>query len=202
MFISKYTIYNIYKKRLKEIGEVIPGMAFRSEDADLLGSIPVINASSIIADSTLNDFSNLLRVKDLPKRSPAIIKNNDILMVSRSVPGNQFKTSLVQTTSPLIATSSLYILRIKDPAISPEYLNFFLNSKAFQQKVIENSRGSTIAYISKRALEEIPIPIPDLDHQKAIINLNQNVRAQNKIIERRQKLREEIIQATFTHLYK
>lgn len=189
------------KLQLNKIAEIISGMAFRSNDADPKGSIPVINASCIMAGSTLSDFSRLPRINDLPMRSPAIVQDNDLLMVSRSVPGNPFKTSLVKTDSPIVATSSLYIIRVKDNSISPEYLNYFFNSKQFQQEVIEKARGSTIAHISRNILGEIEIPIPHLNKQKAIIDLNNNIQKQNQINERKKQLKEQIIQATFTNLY-
>jgi len=189
------------KLQLNEIVDIISGMAFSSKDADPKGSIPVISASSIIAGSTLSDFSDFLRIKELPTRSPAVVQNKDILMVSRSVPGNVFKASLVQTDTPIVATSSLYIVRIKNETINPEYLNYFLNSKQFQQDVIEKARGSTIAHISRNVLGEIKIPIPDTDKQKAIIDLNRNIQQQNHINERKKELTEQIIQASFTNFY-
>ena len=189
------------KLQLNEIVDIISGMAFRSNDADPKGSIPVINASSIIAGSILSDFSKLPKISELPMRSPAVVQDNDLLMVSRSVPGNPFKTSLIKTDTPIVATSSLYIIRVKDKSISPEYLNYFFNSKEFQKEVIENARGSTIAFISKSNLEEIQIPVPSKIHQQVIIDLNQNTQRQNKINNRKKELQEEIIQATFTNLY-
>jgi len=189
------------KLQLNEIVDIISGMAFRSNDADPKGSIPVINASSIIAGSILSDFSKLPKISELPMRSPAVVQDNDLLMVSRSVPGNPFKTSLIKTDTPIVATSSLYIIRVKDKSISPEYLNYFLNSKQFQQEVIENARGSTIAHISRRILEEIQIPLPDKEHQRSIVELNKNIQDQIKINSRKKELQEEIIQATFTNLY-
>lgn len=189
------------KLQLNEIVDIISGMAFSSRDADPKGSIPVINASTIIAGSILSDFSKLPKISELPMRSPAVVRDNDLLMVSRSVPGNPFKTSLIKTDAPIVATSSLYIIRVKDKSISPEYLNYFLNSKQFQQEVIENARGSTIAHISRRILEEIQISLPDNERQRSIVELNKNIQDQNKINSRKKELQEEIIQATFTNLY-
>ena len=201
MQLSEYTLCMSKKLQLNEVVEIISGMAFSSKDADPKGPIPVISASSIIAGSTLSDFDDLPKITDLPTRSPAVVQDRDILMVSRSVPGKSFKTSLIHTDTPIVATSSLYIIRIHSELISPEYLNFFLNSKQFQQEVIEKARGSTIAHISRSVLREIEIPIPDANKQKAIIDLNNNIKKQNQITERKNQLKEQIIQATFTNLY-
>jgi len=189
------------KLQLNEIVDIISGMSFSSKDADPEGSIPVINASSIIAGSILSDFSKLHKITEFPMRSPAIVQNDDLLMVSRSVPGNPFKTSLIRTDIPIVATSSLYIFRIKDDSVSPEYLNYFFNSKEFQKEVIKNARGSTIAHISKSNLEKIQIPLPEKEYRLSIIELNKNIQDQNQINQRKKELLEEIVQATFTNLY-
>jgi len=189
------------KLQLNEIVDIISGMAFRSSDADPKGSIPVINASSIIAGSILSDFSEMKKITELPTRSPAVVQNEDILMVSRATPGNPFKTSVVKTDQPLIATSSLYILRVKGSQILPQYLNHFLNSSSFQRNVIDKARGSTISHITRHSLGDIPIPIPSIKHQELIIKLKTNVEEQKKINNRRQRLKDEILQETFNNLY-
>ena len=190
------------KIQLNKIVKIISGMAFSSKDADSNGTIPVINASSIIAGSTLFEFSKLPKIKELPTRSPAVVVDQDLLMVSRSVPGNPFKTSLVKTDAPIVATSSLYIIRIKNDFVSPDYLNCFFNSRKFQQGVIERALGSTIVHIPISILEKIHIPVPNKNHQKAIIDLNQTIQKQSKINQRRNELKQEIMQAIFTNLYK
>jgi len=189
------------KLQLNEVVEIISGMAFSSRDSDPEGDISVINASCIKAGSTISEFTELSKIKNLPMRSPAVVEDYDVLIVSRSVPRNPFKSSLVRTDVPIVATSSLYIIRIKDDSISPEYLNYFFNSKQFQREVIERSKGSTISHISRVSLGEIEIPIPSINHQKAIIDFNKNIEKQKKINNRKEELKQEIIQKTFTNLY-
>lgn len=189
------------KVQFDQIAEIIPGMAFRSTDADLAGAIPVLGASSITSGSVLSDFDELPKISQLPTRSPAIAHDNDMIMIARSVPGKPFRASLVRTDIPLVVTSSVYIIRIKNSDVFPEYLNIFLNSKQFQQQVIQEARGSTIFHISKQALGKIEIPIPEFQKQKAIIELHKNIQRQDQISERKKQIKEEIIQAAFTNLY-
>lgn len=189
------------KVKLDTLLEIIPGMAFRSRDASPHGAFPVIGASAIEAGSVLSEFSKLPKLSELPTRSPAVVQGGDILMVSRATPGAAFKAALVATQSPIVATSSLYILRSKTDTLSPQYLNYFLNSDPLQRQIQALARGSTIAHISRRALAELEIPIPSQNIQKAIIDLANNIKQQNKINQRKQALKEQIITATFTNLY-
>jgi len=67
--------------------------------------------------------------------------------------------------------------------------------------VIDKARGSTISHVTRQSLGDIPIPIPDIKHQKLIIKLKTNIEEQKQINQQRQKLKDEIIQETFNNLY-
>lgn len=187
--------------KIKEVVEIISGMAFNPKSAEPDGNFPVINASNLKANSIIDDFSHI-KVSTLPLRSPAVIKNNDVLMVSRTVPGNFFKASVIKIDRPAIATNSLYIFRPKIDELLSEYLNILINSSSFQKDVVNNSRGSSIFHISKKNLEEMKIPIPSLEEQKKLIELHKNIKQQKELTESIQKIKEEILQKTFTNLYK
>lgn len=190
-----------YKKQLKDVTDIITGMSFSSRDADPKGSIPVIQASFVDTNAVISDFTGMKKLSELPSRSPAIVQDNDIVLVSRATPGNPFKASLIKTATPLVASSSVYVIRALTDEIYPEYLLYILNSKIFQQKVLEKARGSTIAHITKRALLELEIPIPDKKTQQTIINFYQNIQKQIEIQKREAVLKSELIDATFNHLY-
>ena len=139
-------------------------------------------------------------LEELPKRSPAIAQDRDILMVSRATPNSPFKASLLVTKDPVIATSSLYILRTKDQTVISEYLNYYINSDTFQKEVLARARGSTISHIGRSKLEEIEIFIPSLEKQKILVDLYQNLERQKNILSRKQTLQQEIIQQTFINI--
>lgn len=79
------------------------------------------------------------------------------------------------------------------------YLGFFLQSKFeyFQR----TSNGATIPHLSRKALLDLKVPIPDYDEQIRIANLLDRVR---KIIFEREKallLLDELVDATFNKLF-
>jgi restriction endonuclease S subunit len=71
----------------------------------------------------------------------------------------------------IIASSSVYILRLKDKNIMPEYLTIYLNSSDGQKQLTESSTGATIKSIKKNDLENIEIIMPNLEKQKKIIEV-------------------------------
>lgn len=176
-------------------------MAFKASDSCEDGNIPVITSSNLLADSVLSDFSNFQAIKSLPVRSPAVVNDNDLLMVSRATPGASFKVSLVKTSKPLVAASSVFILRVKSNSILPEFLNHHLNSSAFQRMLAEKAKGSTIIHLTKMELEKLEVPVPSLKTQKEIIALKESIKKQISIHKRQQELKEQAMQAVFNNLY-
>ena len=160
----------------------------------------MVSASAIRNLTTLDNFDNLPSIEQLPTRSPAIVENNDVLLVSRTAPGGRFKSALIHTTTPVIATSSLYILRVTDSALMPAYLSYYLNSNTFQKEVQKRARGSTISHLARSKLEEIPIVVPALEEQQTIIKLYQNIQSQHHLRHRTNLLQQQILQQLFTNL--
>ena len=188
------------KIKISQVVTVIPGMSFCSRHKESGGKIPMVSASAIRNLTILDNFDNLPTIKELPTRSPAIIENDDVLLVSRTVPGGHFKSALIHTTTPVVATSSLCILRIKDPSLTPTYLNHYLNSDIFQREALARSRGSTITHLARNKLEEIPIAIPSLKQQETIVNLHHNLEHQDNVRHRTHILQQQILQQLFTNL--
>jgi hypothetical protein len=54
----------------------------------------------------------------------------------------------------------------------------------------------------KKFDEEMKIPIHTLQKQKALIELNKNIKQQEKIYDRKKQLKQQIISATITNLTK
>ena len=53
----------------------------------------------------------------------------------------------------------------------PEYLNWYHNLHAIITQLRVNAVGSAIPSITKAMIEEVEVPVPSIDKQKAIIEL-------------------------------
>ncbi|MEZ4179968.1 MAG: restriction endonuclease subunit S [Candidatus Doudnabacteria bacterium] len=185
---------------LKDLVDIISGAAIYIKDYSENGQYPVVQASDIVSNTKISELSNLPKLESLPARSPAVIHQNDILMLSRSTPGKEFRSSLVQSEQKSMANSSLYIIRIKDKKVNPEYLNFYLNSPAFQSEIMQKARGSTIMHISKSVLGETSILLPSLEQQKTIVDLYNNVIKQINLHDKQKQLKRDILKTIFLKL--
>ncbi|MEI7425938.1 MAG: restriction endonuclease subunit S [Candidatus Moraniibacteriota bacterium] len=167
------------KKDLKDIAEVIAGYSFRTalrgkENAALF----VLQAKNILDDSTV-DESNLDGIDFENYRSKAIVKKGDVVISSRG----SFRAGLVSLgIKDIIASSSVYILRLKNNNVTAEYLAIYLNSREGQRQLNESATGAAIRSIRRYELGNIAITLPNMEIQEKIVELYYvNKRLQKKL---------------------
>lgn len=184
-------------KRLKEISEIITGYTFREAlISDLNGKTKVLLAKNINIDGSIN-HDELMRINSILPRTNAFIRKNDVVLSSRGV----FRAGVSnKETKTTIAASSIFILRIKDQNITPEYLSIYLNSEAGQNSIQKNLTGSTIKTILRGDLENLSIPIPSLDTQKLIIKISKNWNQREKLLNHKINLDKLIAEGTIKQL--
>lgn len=190
-------------RNLHEIATVIAGYTFRGAvKPDNNGDIFVFQAKDLVQGEPFED------VRTLTKISHVIIpgymgrfKKNDILLVARGMKSGAFRSTLfVSEAQSVIASSSVHVIRITTADILPEYISHYLNSKKGQESLSQIASGSYICVLSRKELEKISIPIPNLYKQRAIVHLHRNIREQQKIIGRQNEIKQNIINATFRNL--
>lgn len=87
-----------------------------------------------------------------------------------------------ETRSGLLTTSYSLILRSQnDQIIDMRYLSLFLNSPSSVRELERMSSGMTIQLIKKKDLAEMPIPIPSLNEQKRLAELQRQSQYIKKI---------------------
>lgn len=95
-----------------------------------------------------------------------ILNSGDILLRPR---GANYRAAVVPDLgSPLIATAPLYVLRLTVDAALPEYVVWWVNRAEIQERLATEARGSYIPTVAKEAFADIEIPLPHLDVQGAI----------------------------------
>lgn len=184
-------------KCLKEISEIIAGYTFREAlQNDPNGEIQVLLAKNINDDGSIN-HSELTRINFSLPRTNAFTKKDDVLLSSRGI----FRAGVLdEEIKNAIAASSLFILRIKNKNILPHYLSIYLNSEAGQNSIQKILTGSTIKTILRGALENLSIPIPSLAVQKMIIEISDNWRKREKLLNRKIDLDKNIAEGTIKQL--
>lgn len=191
--------------KISNFAEVINGYTFRgaietAENRDIL----VLQAKDITQGENVTEIEKLTPISFKGTRTASFLQKYDVLVVSRGMGVGSFRSVIFSLdTSNIIASSSLLILRIKNKEVLPEYISLYFNSTEGQNKILETVAGSYIRAISRKKFEEeIKIPIPPLETQHSLIKLNQNIKQQEKIYDRKKQLKQQIINATITNLIK
>jgi restriction endonuclease S subunit len=191
--------------KISQLADVINGYTFRGAINKVKdGDVFVLQAKDIIQGQDIQDTKNLTPIDFTGTRTASFLKKNDVLVVSRGTGIGSFRSTVFNLENTnIIASSSVLIIRIKNKEILPEYLSIYINSQEGQNKILETVVGSYIQAISRKKFdEEMKIPIPTLQKQKALIELNKNIKQQEKIYDRKKQLKQQIISATITNLTK
>lgn len=104
-----------------------------------------------------------------PESDPAekVLRSGDLLLPSR---GDKRDVVLIETVAdelPLVASGSLYVVRPRTELVEPGYLAWWLNSHKLQALLRDAARGSKVAFIPLRVVQDLPVPLPDLETQRA-----------------------------------
>lgn len=187
---------------LKDIVEVIPGYAFRgSIEVSASGDIRVLQARNIVLGEDFVDVGGLVATAGGPPRGSSFLQKGDVLLVARGMGAGSFKSTIYESEAGnVIASSSVYILRVTSAHVLPGFLSSYLNSPSSQQALAGILTGSFIGALPKSELLNVKIPIPPLTKQKAIVDLHENIRTQQDILDRKNKLKQNIISAIFRNL--
>lgn len=190
-----------------ELGDIVnitPGYAFRGAiTPDKDGNIFVFQAKDLVRNEPVADTTNLTPISFNMPGYAGHLQFNDVLLIARGLKAGAFRSTVFKSEATnVIASASIHILRVTSPNALPEYLSHYFNSKDGQNALSEIVSGSYIGALPRRKLEKINIPIPELQKQKAIVDLYQNMRTQKSILERRNELKQQIIEATFTNITK
>jgi len=186
-------------KNLKDIADIIAGYTFRMALEPQIDGLMTVIQSKDVLDNLYINKNNLTKI-DLQKyQSKALIEENDIIISSRG----SFKAGVVEgNVVNSIASSSVYILRLKDKNVIPEYLAIYLNSVKGQKNIKNKMTGSVIKTILRKDLENLKILLPSKDVQNKIINLYKNNQAQQKLLTRKKILTNEIVESSISNFLK
>ncbi len=121
-----------------------------------------------------------------------LLRDGDVLFAAK---GNKnFATVYEFHNLPAVASTSFFVVRITNKKVLPEYLAWFLNSHATQTIVKGQAIGTSIPSISKQVLDDLEITIPNIERQKAIIQITKLLKREKALNQEMETLREKLIQ--------
>lgn len=121
-----------------------------------------------------------------------LLKDGDVLFAAK---GNKnFAAVFENHNEPSVASTSFFVIRPTDNKVLPQYLAWFLNSHTTQALLKGQAIGTSIPSISKQVLENLEITVPNIEIQKAILQITKLRNKEKTLKHKMESLREEIIQ--------
>ncbi len=114
-------------------------------------------------------WSNLIQFTPSGNTSKYELKPGDVLFLAK---GQENFACLVNQSRPnTLAANTFYILRARPGSILPDYLAWWLNQTSAQEWIRLNRSGSSLPFLSVSALSRIEVPIPGIEIQRKIGDL-------------------------------
>lgn len=98
-----------------------------------------------------------------------ILQEGDLLIMAK---GNNNRVCFYSNDiGQSVASSTFFVIRLKSKKITPEYLQWYLNTSKMQGMLSSLSKGTHILSLSKKSLSTIEIEIPSIEMQQNIISV-------------------------------
>ncbi|MBO7546438.1 MAG: restriction endonuclease subunit S [Paludibacteraceae bacterium] len=168
------------KKMLKEltseIGDGLHGTPKYSDN----GNFFFVNGNNL-ENGIIEIKGNTKRVNLKEYEKYRLYLNSSTLLLS--INGTIGKTAFYNGEPIILGKSACYINVL--PTLAKEYLRYILLSNVFMEYVKNNSRQATITNLGLKEIRNMPIPLPPLSEQQAIVSrldaLSENVRRYEEI---------------------
>jgi len=192
--------YNIYEvsmnKKLDNLVEIRTGYQPKQKGgikADPDSNWRIIQISDFDDDLNLN-IDDLTMFKPDRDPEPYVVEKGDILFLARGRQNWAF--AIEHNIQQTVAVVYFFIFRTKTEKVNPSYLAWYINQTPAQTYLSKLARrGSHMPIIAKRALVDLPVPLPSLDIQQQVAELNRLAQEEKRIVYQLGEKRDELIRA-------
>ena len=87
--------------------------------------------------------------------------------------GDRYDAALIRSDVPTLASGQLYVLHPIHPGLMPAYIGWYLNQAEARNYILKNRAGTGIPTLSRPVLGDMPVPVPALEIQRKIVELQQ-----------------------------
>ncbi|MDA1772307.1 restriction endonuclease subunit S [Bacillus cereus] len=183
----------------KKLGEILEVCQYGLSDALSLEQkgFPVLRMGNL--QNGIIDTGNL-KYLDVPEGNVKdfLLENGDILFNRTNSEELVGKTSIFQEDFPCSFASYLIRLRPKKNKVDSNFLNYYMNSGAGQNRIRRYiALGVSQCNISASNLKKVYIPIPNIEEQKKIVNIvcssDKKIEVEKRRLSRLQRLKQGLM---------
>ena len=129
-----------------------------------------------------------------------LLKDGDVLFAAKGT--KNFAAVFENHNEPSVASTSFFVISLVGKKVLPQYLAWFLNSHTTQTLLRGQAIGTSIPSISKQVLENLEITVPNIEIQKAILEITKLRNKEKSLKNDIEVLREKQIQQQIVNAIK
>jgi hypothetical protein len=178
--------------RLSAFSKILSGYQSRSaieprED----GSHFLLQARDIDSHKLTCHTDTVVRFNPLVLRDDSLLRPGDIVFMARGA--KNYTILLKEIPGPAVAAASFFMVRVQADEVLPAYVCWYLNQAPAEQYFRQQSgRGVHMPVVTRATLENIEVPLPALEVQERIAELDGLLRDEvalvQKLLEKRRQL--------------
>jgi restriction endonuclease S subunit len=123
-----------------------------------------------------------------------LLKEGDVLFAAKG--SKNFATVYEDHNPKAVASTSFFVIRFQGDTTLPKYIAWYLNQSNTIALLKSQAIGTSIPSISKQVLENIEIPLPEIEIQKTILKLDSLKRKEIALIKQITQLNDTLYQST------
>ena len=182
-------------KKLMDLVEIRSGYTFRTAiDSFPEGDTEVIQVSDL--DLHFN-FSTKSKI-DFSGNAEHLLRYGDILVSARGFS----KAVVFRSNSKAVASSSLFVLRVKSEQIDPSFIAMFFNSIHGIKAMLRLSTNSSVQTITKENLGQIKLPELPVNEQNNLSRLIEAIDDYKSITELKELYLDQIRENAINKIFK
>jgi len=179
--------------KLNEVASVQSGYHSRLRIEPLEdGSHFLFQARDVDVHSLNYRADTLIRFSPVMSRKDWILKMGDILFMARGT--RNFSIQLKQIPDAVLAAACFFIVRAMNEVVVPGYLCWYLNQAPVEQYLGRHSgRGVHMPVVRRSVLENIEVPVPSLEIQQKIMQIDELMREEQDLLSRLTEERKKLV---------
>ena len=159
------------------------------------GTYFLLQARDVDGEKLAYQTDTLIRFNPELSRTDGTLKKNDILFMSRGT--RNYSLLLGEIPDSTLAAAYFFIVRVSGKKLSPAYLCWYLNQLPVECYLVRHSgRGVHMPVVRRSVLEKLDIPLPKLEIQNKIVELEALRREEEELINRLVEKRKQLITAS------
>lgn len=167
------------KKPLHHVAQIMTG-TYQKEGSG--SDAFYLQAKHFDEHGSLRKDATLAKSLELDKRLERhLLVHGDILLVAKGAANRAclYEEQIGQA----VASSTFFVIRLKEEGLSPRYLLWLLNTQHYQKLLQSLSKGTQVQSLSKKALSSIQLPIPSTEEQQEIIKIAEQWRMEQHFMD-------------------